>query len=172
MSEFIPAGYIPSEKYKEQHGFDVTRCDLEAGKIIAYGWDKRTGALNPFHKGTWLADWSLDLLKADYWEEPVQDRFGRRSKEKWPLLIAPAAAVRQTMPAPEYISPFLEMMLAATAIFKITATGRPPKKDDIEAHFLKQKLPNGSPVSPSQAKMMATFIRPPHAMKGGLKKVG
>lgn len=167
MSDFIPNGYVLSEKYKEQHSIDDTRRDLESGMIVAYAWDRKTGVLNPFDKSIWLADWSLDVLEANCWKEPMPNS---TKTENWPLLIAPAAAVRKAVPTPEYMSPFLEMMLTATAHFKITATDRPPKKEHVEAYFQKQKLPDGSPISPSQAKMMATFIRPPDAMKGGQKK--
>jgi hypothetical protein len=76
------------------------------------------------------------------------------------------------VPVPEYISPFIRMMLVATKHFKITATGPTPKKEEIKAHFLQQKLPDGKSITDNQADMMATFIRPPGAMIGGQKKMG
>jgi hypothetical protein len=69
----------------------------------------------------------------------------------------------------EYVSPFLQVMMDATSRFGITSSKNPPKAE-LEAYFKRQKLPDGTPISPSQAKAMATFVRPPEAMKSGQKK--
>jgi hypothetical protein len=63
-------------------------------------------------------------------------------------------------------------MLDASLYFKITSSGRTPKKEEIKRWFLSQQLPDGSKVTATQAEYMATFIRPLEAMKGGQKKVG
>ena len=78
-------------------------------------------------------------------------------------------------PKPEdvYLSPFMEMMLSAIKQFGITAASYSHvKKETLEEHFKAQKLPDGTPVSPSMAGAMATFVRPAEAMKGGQKRMG
>ena len=83
-----------------------------------------------------------------------------------------------TLPEPPrldqvYLSPFMEMMLAAIKQFGITGNSfAHVKKAALEEHFTSQRLPDGTPISPNMASMMATFIRPAEATKGGQKRMG
>jgi hypothetical protein len=89
------------------------------------------------------------------------------------ILIKEAAKAEPVqLPAPEYLSPFLDLMIKATRHFRIRPNGALPKKADIVEYFEQRKLPDGTPISKTQAETMATLIRPPEAMKGGQKKRG
>jgi hypothetical protein len=68
-----------------------------------------------------------------------------------------------------YITPHIALMLEAIELFDIPE--RTPKKDELKQHFLGKFLPDGSPITDNQASAMATFCRPPEAMKGGNKRV-
>lgn len=72
-----------------------------------------------------------------------------------------------------YRSPFLMMMLEATLELGISEqpNGR-LKKSEIVEYFLARPLPDGTRISANQAKSMATFVRPPDAMRGGNRRVG
>jgi hypothetical protein len=70
-----------------------------------------------------------------------------------------------------YLSPFMVLMLAAVQHLKISEQ-HCPKKEVLEEHFRAQRLPDGTPISPNQARDLATFCRPPAAMRGGNTKKG
>lgn len=83
------------------------------------------------------------------------------------------AALPQTIPEGLYLSPFMVLMIEAIRKFEITGEVDPTlKKDVLEQHFIAQKLPKGTAISENQAKMMATFVRSPEAMRGGQKRAG
>lgn len=67
---------------------------------------------------------------------------------------------------PEYISPFLQLMLEATAHFKIAPTSQ-PMKADLVSWFKKAKLPDGTSPSDRLADAMATLCRSQEARAGG-----
>jgi hypothetical protein len=67
-----------------------------------------------------------------------------------------------------YLSPFVVLMMAAVRHFEISER-RWPKKEALEQYFRAQKLPGGRPVSPHQARHLATFCRPLAALRGGNK---
>jgi hypothetical protein len=86
----------------------------------------------------------------------------------WP----PAAVVAATglvVPADEDRYFFPKMILDAIDLFK--KVKHPPKKEDLEQHFRKQKLPDGTPISARLADAMATLSRPWQAMRAVIGKV-
>lgn len=105
------------------------------------------------------------------------------SRDNSPIVVPDFAALEADMavpPAPDpvkpedvYLSPFLEMMLAAVKQFGIAADRYGHvKKETLVEHFQTQRLPDGTAISSNMASMMATFIRPPEATRGGQKRLG
>src|SRR5262249_31356412 len=124
------------------------------------------------HKVHWLADSSQRWIDTGLFDHKFRDYFGKERVERLPVLVRIDDGHNRSAPNRTYVSPFLQMMIDATDRFSIAAGKNPPKKAELEAYFKQQRLPDGTPISPSQAKAMATFVRPPEAMKGGQKKMG
>jgi hypothetical protein len=169
MSEpFVPPGYVRIARYDG----DCSRQRFASGELVAAGWNPRTGELIEIHKDHWQADWSQTMIDTGLFDQKLQDGFGGTRVERLPVLVRIDDGHERSAPNPTYVSPFLQMMIDATNRFSIAAGKNPPKKAELEEYFKRQKLPDGTPISSSQAKAMATFIRPPEAMKGGQKKMG
>ena len=72
-----------------------------------------------------------------------------------------------------YISPFISVMLDAARQFGLKPDmKRPPKKDELINFFKDRTLADGTVISANHAQYLATFCRPPEAMKGGNKPMG
>jgi hypothetical protein len=70
-------------------------------------------------------------------------------------------------------SEWMKLMLEASLHFGINARENVfPKHEELVAYFLSRRLADGTPISPRQAKNLATLCRPPVAMKGGNRKHG
>jgi hypothetical protein len=164
VTKFIPPGFKPVLEFVHANGVDEARRRLATGEPESVHWSKHNGQLYGISRSDWLRQDAEIWLQTGQKKESFRDPFGDQ------ILIKEAEPVQ--LPAPEYLSPFLELMIKATRHFNIRPNGALPKKADIVKHFEQQKLPDGTPISPHQAKEMATFVRPPHAMKGGQKKMG
>jgi hypothetical protein len=144
----------------------------------------------PIARGEWATSATDDVIKNGiyfpfgrqraYYERPPSEQVLVREEELRRFLSGEASAsdvkADQTATgliavsaAERYLTPHINLMLQAMEHFAISAA-RWPKKDALKAWFLTQKLPNGTPISPSQAEMMATFARPPEASRGGNKR--
>jgi hypothetical protein len=165
--QFVPAGYVKIGDYSVTHD-EPLRHRFASGELVAAVWNPRTGEVAEIDKDHWRADWSQTIIDKGTFRQIS----GHGQSENLAVLVKINDGHKQSAAKPQYVSPFLQIMIDATNRFGITHGKNPPKKAELEAYFKKQKLPDGTPISPSQAKMMATFVRPPEAMKGGQKKMG
>ncbi len=69
-----------------------------------------------------------------------------------------------------YTTPYLDLMQAAIATFKLSDLGQ-TKKENFVAWFLEQEI-DGEPVSENLANAMATLIRLPSSHRGGSRRIG
>jgi hypothetical protein len=84
-----------------------------------------------------------------------------------PIAILCAGAPEATDDTtPEYIPPFVALMLDAVREFAITAANPSPDHELLVEYF-KGKIVEGQTISESLAKRMATLCRAPEAMRGG-----
>jgi hypothetical protein len=166
MSDWTPPGYIDVPALVHQHGIDRVRSDLFSGRLQAYEWDSTAPALSPIEPTFWLgagAARSLATgLNSHYHPELPPCRILVRVEDE-PRTLPTTGGV--------YLSPFIELMLAAVRHFEI-GENRWPKKGALEEYFRAQKLPDGTPISAHHARSLATFCRPHAAMSGGNSKGG
>jgi hypothetical protein len=71
---------------------------------------------------------------------------------------------------PRHVPAFIALMFKAIEHFGMPA--RVPKKQELVAWFTDKAVPGGGTVTKTQAQHLATFVRPPEAMRGGNKRVG
>jgi hypothetical protein len=164
--QFVPSGYVKVGDYSDSNGPPL-RHRFASGELVAAVWNPRTGELAEIEKDHWCADWSQTMIDKGTFRQV--SGYGQ-SESLLVLVRIDDDGHGRSVAIPEYVSPFLQIMMDATNQFGITSSKNPPKKAELEAYFKQQKLPDGTPISPSQAKAMATFVRPPEAMKGGQKK--
>jgi hypothetical protein len=70
---------------------------------------------------------------------------------------------------PKYISPYIQLMIKASKELKITEDDIRKKEEIME--WFEQNTPSDLPLSPSQIKNMATFVRSAKAARGGNKRI-
>ncbi|WOH55039.1 hypothetical protein [Bradyrhizobium sp. BWC-3-1] len=173
--QFVPPGYVRLEDFDTSGSETPLRQRFASGELVAAVWDRQTGEVVDLNSTNFLADWTDNMIKERRLEKKVPHPRDRHRTETihLPVLVKRLAATNsQPAPVPSYVSPFLEMMLTATVQFGITKDKAPPKKEELVEYFKKQRLPDGSSLSNSLAEAMATFVRPPEAMKGGNKRMG
>jgi hypothetical protein len=165
--DWIPPGFVDVTALVRQHGIDKVRNDLFSGRLQAYLLDAAGANLIPMESRLWCGHSALYWLETGYCSGP-NDRQISTCK-----VIVPAEDEPKPPPATDgvYLSPFMVMMLEAVRHFKINEQ-RWPKKGELEAYFLAQKLPDGTPITANQARNLATFCRPLAAMSGGNNKGG
>ena len=164
--QFVPSGYVKVGDYSDSDGPPL-RQKFASGELVAAVWNPRTGELAEIEKDHWRADWSQTMIDKGTFRQV--SGYGH-SESLLVLVRIDDDDNKRSVAKPEYVSPFLQIMMDATSQFGICSSKNPPKKAELEAYFKRQKLPDGTPISPSQSKAMATFVRPPEAMKSGLKK--
>jgi hypothetical protein len=165
--QFVPPGYIGIRDYNVTDDKSL-RHRFASGELVAAVWNPRTGELVEIARHHWLSDWSQVMID----KGTFRNISGYAQSESLPVLVKIDEGHNRGVSNPAYVSPFLQIMMDATNRFGITDGKNPPKKAELEAYFKEQKLPDGTPISLNQAKMMATFVRPPEPMKGGQKKMG
>ena len=86
-------------------------------------------------------------------------------------LAVPASLVGNPIPTatPDYISPYLQYMLHASAELSITANDKRKKQEIVE--WLEQHKPTELKLSANMLETMATFLRSPQAGHGGNKRI-
>ena len=169
MSEWTPPGYVSLLALAHKHGREKLRDELFTGRRRAFVWDHYAGALQPIDPMEWCAREATSWLSGFRYMkgpdgQPISENRVLVREDEQPAESAPEASGT-------YLSPFMQLMLAAVRHFKITDTTW-QKKKDLEDWFLERKLPDGTPVSPAQARYLAMFCRPLAAMSGGNKQDG
>jgi hypothetical protein len=167
------------------------RKALHKGDLIAVYFSTRYDEPSPIPRRFWPSPEADDVLETGdyfpygrpkhYWKDRQSEAVLVREEDLRRLLSGEAiepevnpsqtATNSETVSAAEtYLTPYIALMLQAIEHFAISAT-QWPKKDELENWLSNQKLPDGTRISPNQAKMMATFARPPEASKGGNKRI-
>jgi hypothetical protein len=159
---WTPPGYIDVTALTRERGIDKVRNDLFNGRLQAYKWDGTAGEFYPIEPRLWCADGAERWLEQGW---PPDYRGCRPFK-----VIVRVEDEPKPPPVTDgvYLSPFMVLMLVAVQHFEI-GEQRWPKKEALEQYFRAQKLPDGTPVSPHQARHLATFCRPLAALRGGNK---
>jgi hypothetical protein len=164
--QFVPPGYVKVGDYRNTDEKSL-RHRFASGELVAAVWNPHTGEVVEIDKDHWRADWSQTMIDKGTFRKVS----GHGQSEVLPVLVRIDDGHNRSVSKPAYVSPFLQIMMDAAVRFNTSAGRNGPKKAELEAYFKKLKLPDGTPISTSQAKQMATFVRPPEAMKGGQKKV-
>lgn len=159
---------------------------LRDGDLIAQGryTEERTGWAQGDFSGFGLHSGYHTSIRPEQWREGKYS-FERLTARDWEYIdirmprflvkaIWPDYVPEVARPAPgnaevPYITPYLELMQAAIAMFRITAETQ-SKKECLVDWFLEQQI-EGEPVSNKPADAMATLIRLPSAQRGGAKRV-
>lgn len=104
------------------------------------------------------------------WEMALSGSSGMSSRgDVYIVVSAPeAASPTHANESERYIPAFMKLMFEALRHFEMP--GRQPKKEELVQWFLGRQV-DGVTVTNNQAKGLATFIRPPAAMKGGQKRI-
>ena len=181
-----------SESVARRRARDALLLALRDGYVRATGRLSTTPALFPASdfEGRWrLHATDPSLITTGEWREGTF-HFARKAltgstweyidiempdfmvKAIWPEpepVLVPVPVPAELPPAPAYTTPYLDLMQAAIAHFRIAA-GRQEKKESLVAWFLSQRI-EGEPVSKNLAEAMATLIRLPGAQRGGAKRV-
>jgi hypothetical protein len=160
MSEYwVPPGYVHVTELIDEHGVNKVRSDLFAGRLQAFKWDGTAAKLDEIESRVWCADgagrWLIGGWLAHY-------------SEDCPPCMILVKVEDEPLTDGVYRSPFMLMMQKAVQHFEISEQ-RWPKKTELMAFFCAQKLPDGTPVTPTLAGYLATFCRPTAAMSGGNK---
>lgn len=172
MNKYIPPGYRPLLDFVSEHGAEAMRDKLYTGEYEAFRHEL-DGSMHSIFRQDWAGHLAEHWLSSGKWFSSLRHDYSAPRI----LVKLPEPKLQDSAPEPSispndiYLSPFMEIMLAAIKLFAIDSASWPKKHELIE-HFQKQKLPDGSAVSPNQAEHMATFCRPFEAMKGGQKRVG
>ncbi|MCC6007680.1 MAG: hypothetical protein JJU40_08375 [Rhodobacteraceae bacterium] len=112
---------------------------------------------------------SFGRLTARDWEF-IEIRIPRfLVKAIWPDYVPEIVSPAPGTGATPYTTPYLELMQAAIAHFRISPENQ-GKKECLMDWFLEQQI-EGEPVSNKLADAMATLIRLPSAQRGGSKRV-
>ena len=164
--QFVPPGYVKVGDYRNTDEKSL-RHRFASGELVAAVWNPHTGEVVEIDKDHRRADWSQTMIDKGTFRKVS----GHGQSEVLPVLVRIDDGHNRSVSKPAYVSPFLQIMMDAAVRFNTSAGRNGPKKAELEAYFKKLKLPDGTPISTSQAKQMATFVRPPEAMKGGQKKV-
>jgi hypothetical protein len=166
VSEWIPPGYVSVASLVREHGVDQVRSDLFSGCLEAFEWEEGFGDLCPLEPKVWCANGAEEFLRTGTTTSgwPHYNNFGARPR---PVLVR-IGEKANPQPATDdsNLSPFMQMMADAIRHFEISEE-RWPKKEELEQYFRAQKLPDGTSVSPNQARYLATFCRPLAALRGG-----
>lgn len=181
----LPAG---SEYAARRAARDALLLALRDGYIRATGRISTTPSLFPVSgmSGKWrLHATDLSLITTAEWREGEVDfssdtLTGRMSQ--YMQIEVPDFMVMSIWPEPEqaicpaetasrvaYTTPYLELMQAAIANFRLTPENQ-SKKENLLDWFLTQQI-EGEPVSNKLADAMATLVRLPSAQRGGAKRV-
>ena len=180
MSIFVPPNHWLLSDRDRANDTEL-RGRLATGDEEAFYIDASGGLFSIF-SNEWISDRGEAMLECGYYAP----RFYKYLNGWHPLdhdrsystqvIIVRHKKIKQPPQGPiseaEYLSPFLIMMIDASRHFNIRPGKGNPKKPEIEEFFRRKILPDGTPISASQASSMATFVRPPEAMRGGQKKVG
>lgn len=181
MSSFVPPGYELLTVLREQCGEEKLRHDLCTGALTAYAWERTD--IREIPQSEWLDDANEVWLR--------HGSIGRHSHPlpkpiaKWTILVRQTNRSNTTTAssdvkpqntserATQYESPYMDLMRRAISHFRIgTADGAKVKKSTIVEWLLDQTLADGkTKLGPTAAEYMATFCRPPEAMKGGNKRI-
>ncbi len=102
-----------------------------------------------------------------YMQIEVPDFMVKAIWPDWPPCDVPATSSEAARSA--YTTPYLELMQAAIAHFRLTPENQ-SKKENLLDWFLTQQI-EGEPISNKLADAMATLIRLPSAQRGGAKRV-
>jgi hypothetical protein len=161
MSDWTPPGYIVVTTLVRQHGVNKVRSDLCRGRLQAYRWNVSNCRLDPIKPMEWCGGYTERWLTTAWIPDPHCPGY-------W--VIVRVEDKPKPPPAIDgvYWSPFMVLMLTAVRHFKI-GEQQWPKKHELEEYFCAQELPDGRPISPNQARYLATFCRPLAAMSGGNK---
>lgn len=87
----------------------------------------------------------------------------------WPYFVSEAARPLAEAADTAYTTPYIELMQAAIAQFRLTA-GNQEKKECLVDWLLEHEI-EGEPLSRKLADAMATLIRLPAAQRGGAKRI-
>jgi hypothetical protein len=169
MSEWTPPGYVSVFTLVREHGVDQVRSDLFSGLLEAFEWWEGFGNLHPLKPEVWCANGAEEYLQTGTTTSGWPHYNTPCPGPPHPVLVRVGGEVK---PRPStdgvYQSPFMQLMLEAVRHFEI-GEKQWPKKEELEQYFRAQKLPDGTAVSPNQARYLATFARPLAAMIGGNK---
>ena len=179
----LPAKFVSVREVVQERGAAQARIDLYHGRLQAFRRDRaledleeipakdwgRPDAIVQLQTGRCLAPdmrvWEV-VVWAD-WRDAIEPISPSRDDA---ATARPSEAAQDTPPAAGDFNPeFMELMKAAIREFKISEE-HVPKKEIVKNWFLKQKLPDGTPVSDNQAEALASFCRPARSIRGGNKR--
>ena len=169
MNDWVPPGYVWVMARVREHGVDKERNDLSSGRRQAFKFDRTTGELSLIEPRFWRVDGAERCLEYGWLAPPAARHFKIGEHSEVPCMIVVPV---EDEPKPArmtngvYLPPFMALMQEAVRELNISEQSW-PKKKELEKHFCAQKLPDGTPVSPTQARYLATFCRPLEALRGG-----
>jgi hypothetical protein len=173
MTEW-PPGFIRSEELVSKHGVDAVRKDLYHGRRTAFAWNRALEDLREISPSEWGDPASAASLQMGLW--PDWDGFARlwlilirdptNAEPKVAPKLLPSSSATDATSVPELVA----LQLRAVEHFKIGPKQAWPKKAVLEQFFRDQALPDGTKLSRSQARALATAVRPVAAMRGGNKR--
>jgi hypothetical protein len=172
MSGWIPPGYVYATALVGQHGVNKVRDDLFAGRLKASRWDYLSGTITGIDAAFWASNDAVRSLEEDNHTPRPIDPFD--NPPSFQIILVWVGEEPEDGPKDEpktnggYMPPFMALMLKAVEHFEISEE-KWPVKEKLEEFLLEQKLPNGTSVSPTQAKYLAMFSRPLAAMNDGNK---
>jgi hypothetical protein len=114
----------------------------------------------------WVAPGAITTLESGVWMHCRPD--GTYAALPVAVLCAEAPEATDHI-MPEYIPPFVALMLEAVREFGISAANPSPAKKRLTGYF-EGRMVEGQTISPNLADTMATLCRSPAAMRGGNKR--
>ena len=171
MSLNVPQGYwLLRHRIRSEAGDNLIRIMLIEAELDAYAMTD-DGMLYLIPASDWKSARGEAMLVSGYHaSEYVRGTFFIWAMPEDAKNIVVKGA-KPPMPEDTYMSPFLRMMVEGSVHFRINPARTNPKIEIIREYFREKRMPNGSLLTENQVKMMATFIRPPEAMRGGQRKI-